>query len=249
MKAKCKRNNRQSGGGLGGGWGYVNPSNLSSTINNPIVADNIGNCRAVTPATLRPGYIPGGYESLRSGLPGMRGGRRRTQRKNRSERNRKNRKVQSGGRYGFVDASLAASTGGTPYTSGIAPMSAIPCEASRSQIPPSGASGVLNLPVGISPLGGQKGGGSADTVGEVVPTARYSIDVGRPFTTAAGTLVAPQTTIPSLSVNMPNYANPACLKTGGVTTGGGRKSRKQRKNRSNRKQKKGTRKNRTQRKH
>ena len=233
MKAKCKRNNRQSGGGLGGGWGYTAPDAMGPLVSNSIVADKIGNCRAAS--SPRPGFIDNGYQLLRGGLPGMRGGRRRrTQRKQRGSRKQREQRVQSGGRYGFVDPSMASSLGGTPYTSGIAPMSQIPCEASRSQIPPSGATGHLNLPLKLSPLADaprQAGGGLVETV----PTARYEISMTNPIQTGAGTLVETRMPIPSLSVNMPAYQNPACLKTGG-----GRKSRKNR-NRKNRKQR-GTRK-------
>ena len=220
MKAKCKRNNRQSGGGLGGGWGYTAPDAMGPLVSNSIVADKIGNCRAAS--SPRPGFIDNGYQLLRGGLPGMRGGRRRrTQRKQRGSRKQR---VQSGGRYGFVDASSAGLFGGTPYTSGMAPMSQIPCEASRSQIPPSGATGHLNLPLKLSPLADaprQAGGGLAETV----PTARYETSMTNPIQTGAGTLVETRVPIPSLSVNMPAYQNPACLKTGG----GKRKSRRHRK--------------------
>ena len=229
MRAKCKRNNRQSGGGPGGGWGYTTPDSLGPVVSNSLVADKIGNCRAA--ASPRPGFIENGYQMLRGGLPGMRGGRRRTQRK---QRNRKQR-VQSGGRYGFVDPSSAAAFGGTPYTSGIAPMSQIPCEASRSQIPPSGAAGALNLPVKISPLGQSGGGGlGGASLAETVPTARYETSMANPIQTAAGTLVETRVPISSLSVNMPTYQNPACVKTGGGSRKG-RKSRKQKKQRSQRK--------------
>jgi hypothetical protein len=248
MRAKCKRNNRQSGGGLGGGWGYVTPDSLGSTgtVSNPIVAQQVGNCREVPGG--RTGYIANGYELLRGGLPGMRGGRRRTQRKrgSRKQRNSRKQRVQSGGRYGFVDASSAALFGGTPYTTGIAPMSQIPCEASRSQIPPSGAAGHLNLPLKLSPLAdappkqGGGGGIGADVVAETVPTARYETTLTNPIQTAAGTLVETRTAIPSLSVNMPTFQNPACMKTGGGRKNRSRKNRSRKNRKANKKR--GTRK-------
>ena len=142
--------------------------------------------------------------------------------------------------------------GGTPWGTGIAPVSAIPCEASRSIIPPDGASGVLNR-VGSSLWDGRagllqnmKGGGAASVAAtaspvtsgspfEIVPTARYTVnppDVP-PITTSAGTL---------LSINKPLMSaemNPACLKTGGGrhSRRGSRKarSRKSKKSRKGRK--------------
>ena len=249
-KSKCKRN--QSGGGLGGGWGFI-PSSLGSTVNNVLAYEPIGNCRGGADA-VRPGYLEGGYTGPK-GLPGMSGGSR----KRRASRRRGNRKatrrnsrrnfVQAGGRYGMGPFDGAGM--GTPWGSGIAPTMAIGCEASRTAIPDSGAANVLNKVGGPlwdspeNPAGGQRGGGAAvagnaaatswsepaatsQAASITVPTAgmthlRNPDDV---IQTGAGTLEM---------INVPmngRIMNPACL-----TTGGGRKRR-----RSNRKNKKVSRK-------
>jgi hypothetical protein len=253
-KARCKRN--QSGGGAGGGWGFPagsSPAAFNTTVQNPIIADPIGNCRAA----VRPGFIAGGYESLRhpGGLPGMNGGGRRRRGGRKGKKSRGGRRfVQSGGRYGFDVSAGSPAMGGTPWGTGYAPVSAIPCEASRSAIPPDGASGVLNR-VGSSLWDGRagllqnmKGGGAGPasvaataspvTSGspfEIVPTARYTVnppDVP-PITTAAGTLVSINK--PLMSAEM----NPACLKTGGGRKRSRKASRKSRKAKKSRKVHKG----------
>ncbi len=241
-KSRCKRNQR--GGGLGGGWGF--PSNQSpiTTISNPLIADPIGNCREA----VRPGLV----SVTPRGLPGMSGGKRRKHRKGSKKHRKTHRKGtrkfrQSGGRYGF-DASIASVIGGTPSTSGYAPITQVPCEASRQTIPDSGAANTLNsrasyLWSGPNPGVGQMGGAApldsafslqtpsnqvpitwpnhgaaSGSPSEMVPTSRYSVNSEPPITTAAGT---------NVSINTPiNYPqmNPACLKTGG-----GKKSRKHKK--------------------
>lgn len=230
MRAKCTRNNRrnrQSGGGAGGGWGFA-PEAAGTLINNPLAYKDIGNCREA----VRPGMIVNGYDSLRAngGLPGMKGGSRKKQTKKqkknkRSKGSRKN-KVQHGGRYGF-DPQMVPLISGTPSTSGYAPVSSIPCEASRSVIPDSGASGVLNSRASYlwdSPAssGKQAGGGSGNPISGApfieVPTAHYSDNTAAPIRSAAGT---------NIMVHTPyNYSqmNQACVKTGG-----GKKSKKTRK--------------------
>ena len=238
MKAKCTRNNRrnqQEGGGLGGGWGF-SPEPVGPLVNNALAYKEIGNCRDAT--ALRPGYIPNGYDSLRvhGGLPGMKGGSRKQRNQNKNNNKNKNKKqnrskknqtrrlkVQSGGRYGF-DPEMATLIGGTPSTSGYAPISSIPCEASRSQIPESGASGILNSrtsylwdsPASAAGAGKQAGGGvgvSGNPISgapfQELPTAHYSDNTAQPIRTAAGT---------NIMVHTPyNYSqmNQACLKTGG----------------------------------
>lgn len=244
-KARCKRNQR--GGGAGGGWGFpaagAAPASFNTTVQNPLIVDSIGNCRAAT----RPGFMDGAYEALRrpGGLPGMNGGGRKRKGRRAASPKKSRRFVQSGGRYGFDPSAASPAMGGTPWGTGIAPVSAIPCEASRSPIPPDGASNVLNR-VGSSLwdgrgglLGNMKGGGAASVAAtaspvtsgspfEIVPTARYTVnppDVP-PITTSAGTLVAINK--PLMSAEM----NPACLKTGGGRKRRSRKGRKASKKRS-----------------
>lgn len=254
MKAKCTRNTRrnQQGGGAGGGWGF-SPEPVGPLVNNALAYKEIGNCRDAT--ALRPGYIPNGYDSLRvhGGLPGMKGGSRKQRRnqkknkKNKQSRSRKNQtrrlKVQSGGRYGF-DPEMASLVGGTPTTSGYAPIAHVPCEASRSQIPDSGASGVLNSRASYlwdSPAasatgtGGKQAGGGVGVSGNPIsgapfqemPTAHYADNTAQPIRSAAGT---------NIMVHTPyNYShmNQACLKTGG-----GRKKKSVRKSKAKSKSKK-----------
>lgn len=254
-KSKCKRN--QSGGGLGGGWGF-SPSSLGPTVNNVLAYQPNGNCRGGADV-VRPGFLEGGYTGPK-GLPGMSGGsrRRRGNRKGRkgSRKNRRNF-VQAGGRYGM--GSFDGAGMGTPWGSGIAPTMAVPCEASRTAIPDSGAANILNKVGGplwdsaAHPAGGQRGGGEAvagnaaatswsepaatsQAASITVPTAgmthlRSPDDV---IQTGAGTLEM---------INIPmngRIMNPACL-----TTGGGRKRRGSRKSRkTSRKNKKSRRSNR-----
>lgn len=225
-----RRRKQQKGGGIGAGYGFTGPSRFDTTVNNPVVQSSITNCRAPEPMTLRPGFLPGGVTAR--GLPGMGGGGK----KKRGSR----RRVQRGGRYGF-DPSLAPTLGGAPWGSSYAPVSAIPCEASRSSMPLSGASGELNVrQAGTS---GPQAGGAAPlsySMAEGVPstftpdrspgsgapgliseTARYTDNAVTPIQTAAGGQVMIHTPLNS------SQMNPACLKTGG----GKRKSSRRSKNR------------------
>jgi hypothetical protein len=246
MKAKCTRNtrrNQQQGGGLGGGWGF-SPEAAGTLINNPLAYKEIGNCRDAT--ALRPGYIPNGYDSMRvhGGLPGMKGGSRKQKKQNKKNnkknkqsrsRSRKNQtrrlRVQAGGRYGF-DPEMATLLGGTPTTSGYAPVSSIACEASRSQIPDSGAANTLNSRTSYlwdSPAtAGKQAGGGVGVSGNPIsgapfqemPTAHYADNIAQPIRSAAGT---------NIMVHTPyNYShmNQACLKTGGGKKKSVRKSKK-----------------------
>ena len=262
---RSKRNQR--GGGLGGGWGFPLHQARISEINNPIVADPIGNCREA----VRPGMV----SVTPRGLPGMSGGKRRKHRKLSKKHRKVNRKGtrrynQAGGRYGF-DAGLASVIGGTPSTSGYAPITSIPCEASRQTIPDSGAAGTLNsrasyLWSGPNPGTGQMGGGvtgapldsaysvqtpsnqvpitwpnhgaTSGSPSEMVPTARYSVNSEPGIQTAAGTVVSVNTPI-----NYPQM-NPACLKTGGGQGPKGRKKSRRHRSRKHKskKSKKGSRK-------
>jgi hypothetical protein len=252
-KSKCKRN--QSGGGLGGGWGFA-PSSLGPTVNNVLAYEPIGNCREVQPATLRPGYLEGGYTGPK-GLPGMSGGarKRKASRKGSRSASRKNRKAsrknrkasrklrkQSGGRYGMGPFDGAGM--GTPWGSAIAPTMRIPCEASYSAIPDSGAANTLNKVGGplwdsaARPAGSQLGGGGAvagsaaatswsepastsQAASITVPTAglTHLRNPDDAIQTAAGTLEM---------INVPENGrimNPACLKTGGGRKGSRKGSR------------------------
>jgi hypothetical protein len=246
----------QKGGGLGAGWGFE-PSTQDQIINNPTVATPIGNCREVAPS-MRPGFLVGGVTPR--GLPGMSGGRRRKSKKNYRKKTRKHRKgnrrtrryQQAGGRYGF-DATDAALYGGTPSTSGYAPISSIPCEASRQAVPDSGAANTLNsrasyLWSGPNPGQGQMGGavvtGSPLDTAYSVQTPSNQVPITWPNHGAASG--SPSEMVPTarysvnsdppittaagtnLSINTPiNYPqmNPACLKTGG---GKRRRSRRHR---------------------
>jgi len=244
-----KKVKRQGGGGLGGGWGFT-AAPFGGTVNNPIAWTSNGNCRMTDQ---RPGFLTSGYTGPK-GLPGlssMSGGatrkNRRGYRKN-SRKNRKNRK-QAGGRYGFggVDGTVI----GPPWGAGLAATAHVPCEASRSPIPPSGADGTLNkigsylwdAPHGPKSPIGQMGGAALNlspaSLGEgtgspslTEQTAGYThlrsgADI---FPTAAGTLSM---------VNAPaagRFMNPACLKTGGRRRSG--KSRKGRKNKGRKNSKK-----------
>jgi hypothetical protein len=251
-KSKCKRN--QSGGGLGGGWGF-SPSSLGPTVNNVLAYEPIGNCRG-GPDVVRPGFLEGGYTGPK-GLPGMSGGARRRRNSRKGRKGGKGRKasrklrVQAGGRYGMGPFDGAGM--GTPWGSGIAPTMAVPCEASRSAIPDSGAANTLNKVGGplwdtaARPAGSQLGGGEA-VAGNAAPTswsepAATSQAASITVPTAGLThLRSPDDAIQTAAgtlemINVPmngRIMNPACLKTGG-----GRKSRK-----TSRKNKKASRKNR-----
>jgi len=233
-----RKRKQQNGGGLGAGYGFTGPSRFDTTINNPVVQSSITSCRAPEPMTLRPGFLPDGVTAR--GLPGMSGGRRAQKKQKRS------RRIQRGGRYGF-DPSLAPTIGGTPWGSSYAPISAIPCEASRTQIPLSGATGELNVRQSVT--SGPQAGGSAPigySMAEGVPstftpdrspgsgapgliseTARYTDNAVTPIQTAAGGQLMIHTPINSAQMN------PACLKTGG-----GRKRKSSRRSKHRRSSKK-----------
>lgn len=248
-KSKCKRN--QTGGGLGGGWGF-SPSSLGSTVNNVLAYEPIGNCRG-GPDVVRPGYLEGGYTGPK-GLPGMSGGARKRKASRKGRKGGKGLKAsrklrtQAGGRYGMGPFDGAGM--GTPWGSGIAPTMAIGCEASRSAIPDSGAANVLNKVGGPlwdspqNPAGGQRGGGEAvagnaapvswsepaatsQAASITVPTAgmTHLRNPDDAIQTAAGTLEM---------INVPmngRIMNPACLKTGGGRKRRTRKSKKSHKGR------------------
>ena len=259
--SRCKRNQRQAGGGLGGVIQFrADPTN--QLVNNGVAWKMGSSCLDATAS--RPGFLSGGVTP--TGLPGMSGGRRRRgskgsrsakrkgSRKNRkgSRKNRRYNILQSGGRYGF-DAGSAAELGGTPSTSGYAPISPIGCEASRQTIPDNGASGTLNsrfseLWSGPQLAKGMTGGGQLITpsptswqthglgpdgsnIGMQVDKASYTQNAEAPILTAGGTNVMINT--PSSKI----YEAAACFKTGG-----GSRSRKNRK--ASRKNKKNSRKNR-----
>lgn len=232
-RAKCKRN-QQRGGGLGSTYGLSTGSwGGDGTVANPVAWTRASSCVAET----RPGFMPDGYTGPK-GLPGMSGGKRKRSSKRSSSR--KSYKKQSGGRYGFDGSDMTGM--GAPWASGRAADVAIPCEASRSAIPDSGAAGVLNKVggplwdgsmLGQSGRGNMQGGANpaianaADSAVYEVPTAGYTHlrNGADSIQTAAGTLEM---------INVPENArvmSAACLKTGG-----GRKNRKSRKaTRKNRK--------------
>ena len=238
-RTRCKRNMRQSGGGLGGNVEFAPGSHL---VNNDLAWKGGSSCVAAP----RPGFLDGGYTGAK-GLPGMSGGRRRKGRKN-SRRNRRNtRRVQSGGRYGMGEFDGAGM--GTPWGSGLAPTAHVPCEASNTPVPDSGAANTLNMrgsslwdgPVGVK---GQLGGGQVSlpalvtwpnhgagsgSPSEMVPTARYTDNAEPGITTAAGTKLMIHTPL-----NWPEM-NPACVKTGGGRKRSRRSKKAQKKSRKNRK--------------
>ena len=237
-----------------GGIVEFKPDSVNQLVNNGVAWSRGSSCLEET----RPGFLSGGVTP--QGLPGMRGGKRRGRkgrkgsRKN-SRKNRRNNYTQSGGRYGF-DASMAATFGGTPSTSGYAPVSSIPCEASRQTIPDSGAANTLNsrsseLWSGPQLPRGMTGGGQIITpspvswnthglgpdgsqIGMQIDKASYTQNAEAPIVSAAGS---------NIMINTPSskiYESAACFKTGG-----GRRSRRgSRKNRKgSRKNRKGSRKN------
>jgi len=246
-RARCKRN--MKGGGLGGGWGFDSSAAAGAstlhTMNNPMAYSSIGNCRGGD-SVMRPGYLVGGVSS--TGLPGMNptfanqflnarqsGGskRKNMSKKNRSTKKNKSRKYkQSGGRYGFVapDPSIA---GGTPWGTTYPVVSHIPCEATRSMNPPSGAADTLNVQGGYlwSGKGGAQQAMTPSPLDVMAPTARYTQleNPGDLIHSSAGTNIMINKPMGSLEMNA------ACLKTGG-----GR--RKNRKNKSAKKNKKSSRK-------
>jgi len=143
----------------------------------------------------------------------------------RNTRRRRSRS-QKGGRYGFVAPDT--SFGGAPWGTGLAPTSPVGCEASRTAVPLSGASGNLNVRGGELWTGA--GGSREDgAYGMMIPTARYTQLAGPNdyITSAAGTNVMINSPLGSAQMN------PACLKTGGA-----RKSRKASKGSKSRKSRK-----------
>jgi hypothetical protein len=251
-----KKVKRQGGGGLGGGWGFT-AAPFGGTVNNALAWTSNGHCRMTDQ---RPGFLTSGYTGPKS-LPGMSGmsggatrknrrGYRKNSRKNSRKGYRKNRK-QAGGRYGFGGAD--GTVIGPPWGAGLASTAHVPCEASRSPIPPSGADGTLNKigsylwdgPKGpIGQMGGAALNLSPASLGEAAgspslteQTAGYThLRSGADtFPTAAGTLSM---------VNAPaagRFMNPACLKTGGRRRNGKNKSRKN--GRKGKKSKKNSRRN------
>jgi hypothetical protein len=237
------RKKQQKGGGLGAGYGFNGPSRFDTTINNPVVQSSITSCRGVEPMTLRPGFLSGGVSA--HGLPGMSGGKRMRLKK--LKKGKSTRRVQRGGRYGF-DPSLAPTLGGAPWGSSYAPISAIPCESSRSQIPLSGASGDLNIrqpitsgpqsggsaPIGYSMAAGVPSDFTPDrspgsgSPGMIAETARYTDNAVSPIQTAAGGQLMIHTPLNA------SQMNPACLKTGG----GSRKRKGSRRSKNRRSSKK-----------
>jgi len=206
-------------------------------VNNELAWNSIGNCRYTD---ARPGYMPDGYNGPK-GLPGMSGGRRMYMKKTRGTRRmymKKGRKmtmrkrVMRGGRYAIGPPDGAGM--GTPWGSGIPPTMAIPCEASRTAIPPDNASDNLNkrgsdIWDGPAPppgeMKGMSGGAytaeasAASSLNVANPNSEFYIVPKAGYThlekpsdviyTAAGTLEM---------INIPENArmmNPACLKTGG----------------------------------
>jgi hypothetical protein len=244
-RAKCKRNN-QRGGGLGSTYGFTASSyGGAGTISNPMVWTPASSCMAAP----RPGFMENGYTGPK-GLPGMSGGRRKGRKGSRKSGRKGSRKgtrklrSQAGGRYGFDGSDLSGM--GTPWGSARAAVEHVPCEASRTAIPDSGAAGMLNKvggPLWDGPVlpRGQMGGAypatasASDSAVYEAPTAGYTHlrNPGDSFQTAAGTYEM---------INVPENArvmSAACLKTGG---GRKRSSRKQKKSRKGRKNRKGSRK-------
>ena len=250
-RAKCKRN-QQRGGGLGSTYGLSTGSwGGDGTVANPVAWTRASSCVAET----RPGFMPDGYTGPK-GLPGMSvmssmsGGKRSSKKSSKrsssrsSRSSRKSYKKQSGGRYGFDGSDMSGM--GTPWGSGRAADVHMPCEASRSAIPDSGAADMLNKvggPLWDGPVPGQSGRGqqgganpaianAADSAVYEVPTAGYThLRTGADsIQTSAGTLEM---------INVPENArvmSAACLKTGGSRKS--RKSRKQKKSKKSRKSRK-----------
>jgi hypothetical protein len=193
-KSRCKRN--QHGGGLGNTVGFAAGSPL---INNDLAWKSGSSCVAEQ----RFGFLPNGFTGPQ-GLPGMSGGRRKGR-----KGSRRGRKAQRGGGYG-----IAAYDGTLGTQGGLAPIQSVPCEASRSAIPDSGAANTLNVRGGtlwdgpIAPKG-MIGGGNTESI--IVPTARYS-DLADPsgIRSAAGTNIMIHTPLNASEMN------PACIKTGGA---------------------------------
>jgi hypothetical protein len=233
-RAKCKRNRKQLGGGLGGISTFAPVS--GNLINNPLAVGSASSCLAATRPGLLSGVASNGLPGM-NGVLGMSGGRRKNRKGSRKTK-------QRGGSYGFTGASgiVAGFPGAASYT----PIQSTGCSAPSSvDVPPSGASDILNRTGGAlwdgpptSAL--QRGGGYQ--LGETLKTAAYSQLDGSPgstFQTGAGTMVSA-----ILPVN--GRTSGTCGQTGGKRCYS-RKSRKNRKNRKDRKSRK-NRKNRKDRK-
>lgn len=239
-RSRCKRNQPQAGGGLGGTIRF-DADPVNELVSNGVAWRAGGSCLAET----RPGFLFGGVSAR--GLPGMSGGARRKGRKGAKKGKRSTRKerkyIQSGGRYG-ADFSQADTISGTPSTGGYMPVSSIGCEKSFSTIPDSRAADTLNsraseLWNGPRLPAGQMGGGSitgapitwpnhgagSGSPSEICPTARYAQNVEAPIVSSAGTNIMVNTPI-----NYPQM-NPACLKTGGGRRKSRRSSKKSKKSR------------------
>lgn len=221
-RRSCKRNNRQHGGGLGG-VSTFSPHSSSHLVQNPMAWGTGSSCLAEP----RPGFLTG---LTPHGLPGFQSGGRRKGKGKRSGRKGKGTRKQRGGAYGFVGGSGIVA--GFPGAASYAPMTSIGCTGSSgSEIPDSGAAGMLNrvggyLWDGPKTSGLQRGG--AYELGLTEKPAGYSSlqpGANGVIQTGAGTL---------LSVNVPvdgRIAGGAC---GVYPQKGGRKSRKgSRKNRKN----------------
>ncbi len=223
------------GGALGGNI-LFSPSSLSSTINNPLAYSTGSSCVAAT----RPGFLDSGYTGAK-GLPGMSGGKRK-----KSRRAMKKRRVQKGGAASYGIGENDGTVMGSPGNSGLASIVKSACDSNYAAIPPSGATGGLNmrgsslwdgpvLPKGQmgggtmspAPITWPNHGAASGSPSEMVPTARYTDNAVAGIDTAAGTKLMVHTPL-----NYPQM-NPACLKTGGA-----RKSKKSRKHRKSSKKSK-----------
>jgi hypothetical protein len=229
-QSKCKRN--QAGGALGGNV-LFSPSPNAAIVNNDLAWKTGSSCMAAT----RPGFLEGGYTGAK-GLPGMSGGKRRKLRKGKKT----HRKAQRGGASSYGMAEYDGTVTGSPGNSGLGPIVKGSCDTNYAAVPPSGATGGLNMrgsSLWDGPVlpKGQMGGGTmspapvtwpnhgaaSGSPSEMFPTARFTDNREPPIVTAAGT---------NLMVHTPlNYPemNPACLKTGGGRSKKSKKSRKHRK--------------------
>jgi hypothetical protein len=254
-RTRCKRN--QKGGGLGGIVEFA-PAD-TQRIQNPLAWKEGSSCIAAERQGFLNGVEGGGLPGMNKGFIGggrkMKKGRKGSRRGHgRRSGRRSSRRTfkQHGGRYGF-DGSDAALFGGSPRVGSLAPITPVPCEASRQAIPDSRATGELNIrggylwkghggaltgaPVGEAYTGTVPSnqvvtwpnhGAASGSPSEMVPTARYTQNAEPGIVTQAGG---------RLMVNTPlgySEMNPACKQTGGSrrrrgSRKGSRKSRKSRK--------------------
>ena len=225
-RAKCKRNQR--GGSLGNTYGFT-PSSYggSGTIANPLTWSTSSSCVGEA----RPGFMAAGFTGAK-GLPGMSGGKRR---------NASKLKKQSGGRYGFDGSNLTGV--GAPWGSARASVEHVPCEASRSSVPDSGAAGMLNKTGGPLWDGPRQMGGANPAIASALSSAVYEAPTAG-YTHLRNGADSIQTSAGTLEmINVPQHArmmSPACLKTGGSRRKSRKTSRKSRK--ASRKSRKGSRK-------